>query len=230
VPRFPRLFVQGLPLHIAQRGHDRQPVFTHAADFEHYLTNIRAIKEDLSIRVFGYCLMTNHVHLIVSPKAEVDNVSKFMRVLAARQTRYVNKRKNRTGTLWEGRFKSSLIDTDRYLLTCLQYVDLNPLRAAIVASPEDYRWSSYRSHAGTNSEEWLDNCAVYDALGADPTARANAYARLVSHGIKDEKLLLIRTALQRNQVTGDQRFRSRIATRTGQRISALPPGRPRSSN
>ena len=119
MPRYRRLFLPHFPLHIVQRGHDRQPVFVERVDYEYYLSNLKEMKNKLSISVYAYCLMTNHVHLLIMPDQNTDNVSQLLRVLAGRQTRYVNKLEKRTGTLWEGRFKSSLVDSHSYLLACL---------------------------------------------------------------------------------------------------------------
>ena len=224
--RYTRLFLPHVPVHITQRGHDRQSVFMQPDDYEYYLTNLAEIKQDLRVRLLGYCLMTNHVHLIVVPDAEASNVSKLMRVLAGRQTRRINKVLNRTGTLWEGRFKASLIDTDRYLLTCYRYVDLNPVRAAIVASPQDYPWSSYRSHAGVDVDPLLDTHDAYTALGDSMAQRAAAYRRLVAAGMNDGELVTIRTALQRNQLTGGKGFQSDIERRTGHLVPSRGRGRP----
>ena len=216
-----------MPLHIVQRGHDRQPVFVQTADYLYYLDNLREAKDVLSIQVNGYCLMVNHVHLIVTPQAETENISKLMRLLAARQTRYVNKLENRTGTLWEGRFKTSLIDTTTYLLACCRYVDLNPIRAAIVALPEEYRWSSYRSHIGISDDQLLEPSSAYRELGKSDAERIQAYRAYVAKDTHESELTTVRTALKRNQPTGPKRFCDEIEQRTGRRISTLGPGRPR---
>ena len=145
MPRYPRLFLPDIPLHVVQRGHNKKPVFGEPADYRYYLDNLIEKKNELGIRVFGYCLMTNHVHLIVMPGKQVENISRLMRVLAARQTRRVNKRESRSGTLWEGRFKASLVDSDAYLLACYRYVDLNPVRAGIAETPEGSEFTSLRA-------------------------------------------------------------------------------------
>lgn len=183
------------------------------------------IKED--IRIYGYCLMTNHVHLVIAPGENVAGVSRFMRILSGRQTRYVNKLENRTGTLWEGRFKASLIDSETYLLACCRYVDLNPIRAAMVASPEDYHWSSYRYRIGLVSSDWLDDHPLFQSLAATDEERRVAYQDFVSSGIGDDELATIRAALNRNQLSGNQTFNDAIEKRTGRRISSKAPGRPR---
>lgn len=229
MPRHPRLFVAGVPVHIVQRGHDRQPVFVENADFCFYLTNLVEVKNELSIRLLAYCLMTNHVHLVVVPGEIARDVSNLMRIVAARQTRRVNKLENRSGTLWEGRYKASLIDTERYLLACYRYVDLNPVRAAMVTAPGDYPWSSYRAHAALESDAAVDAHTVYLALGQSEAERGCAYRRFVAQAVDDAELSLIREATQRNQLTGGSRFQRAIEERTGRRVSALGQGRPRKS-
>lgn len=227
MPRYPRLFIPDLPLHIAHRGHDRKPVFLQDADYRYYLDNLLETKTEFGIRVLAYCLMTNHVHLILVPGDDASAVSKLMRVLAARQTRRVNKLEGRTGTLWESRFKSSLIDTDRYLLACCRYVDLNPVRAAMISTPGDYPWSSFRGRADLSRDPALDSHAVFEAFGAAPEQRARAYDRFVAQGSTDSELSLIRGALQRNQLTGNARFTAAIEARIGRRLSAKARGRPK---
>ncbi len=226
MPRSSRLFLPDIPLHIVQRGHDRQPVFVQKRDYEYYLDNIVEAKTDLTVRVYAYCLMTNHVHLIVSPGEDVSSISRLMRIVAGRQTRYANKLENRSGTLWEGRFKASLIDSEAYLLACCRYVDLNPVRAGMVAAPANYEWSSYRCHAAMNYSTWLDEHSVFRALGNSSSARGNVYRKYVADGISDEERQLIQTAVRRNQLTGNQKFRETVARRTGRRISSQGRGRP----
>lgn len=215
-----------MPVHIVQRGHDRQPVFVEAGDYAYYLTNLAEVKAELSVRVLGYCLMTNHVHLILVPGPDTANVSKLMRVVSARQTRLANKTEGRTGTLWEGRFKASLIDSEEYLLACYRYVDLNPVRARMVATPAAYRWSSYRDHAALASCDLVDEHPSYLALGSCAESRGQAYRAYTQQAVADDELALIRTAVRRNQLTGDSGFRLAIERRIDRRISHRGPGRP----
>ena len=224
--RHPRLFLPHMPLHIVQRGHDRNAVFVQQADYAYYLENLRQAKSDLLIKVFGYCLMTNHVHLLLAPNDDASSVSRLMKILAARQTRYVNKLEKRSGTLWEGRFKASLIDSDSYLLACYRYVDLNPVRAKIVNTPIEYRWSSFGDHVGSTSTGWLDDAPSFLALGRTMADRRAAYLDFVLQPIPEFQLQLIRSAIQRNQLTGSMRFQEQIAERTGRRISTRAQGRP----
>lgn len=227
MPRYPRLFIPHYPLHIVQRGHNRRRVFKTKTDYRYYLDNLLAAKKELAIRVLGYCLMPNHVHLVLVPGDNTDAVSGLMRILAARQTRRINRLDERSGTLWEGRFKASLIDTDRYLLACCRYVDLNPVRAGMVVNPEDYRWSGFRGRARLTDDSLLDGHGVFDSLGPSPASRARSYRRFVAQGICDDELSLIRQALQRNQLTGGCEFKNVIEARTGRKVSVQPQGRPR---
>jgi len=215
-----------MPLHIVQRGHDRNAVFVQQTDYVYYLENLKQVKADLHIKVFGYCLMTNHVHLLLAPGDDVSNISRLMKILAARQTRYVNKLEKRSGTLWEGRFKASLIDSDSYLLACYRYVDLNPVRARLVNTPLEYRWSSFREHAGSAPTGWLDDAPSFLDLGRTASDRRASYLEFVNQLIPESQLQLIRSAIQRNQVTGSAKFRAQITERTGRRISARAQGRP----
>lgn len=227
MPRYRRLFLPNMPLHVVQRGHDRQTVFVQRADYEYYLSNLFETKCALSVEVHAYCLMTNHVHLILTPGRDANNISKLLRILAARQTRYVNKLECRTGTLWEGRFKASLIDTDAYLLACYRYVELNPVRAAMVVSPDDYEWSSYRCNVALEQNVDLDQSPTFLSLGDTSEERALNYQAFVAKRVSGTELALIRTAVRRNQLTGMAKFEQEIARRTGRRILTRGQGRPR---
>lgn len=226
MPRYPRLFIPHYPLHIVQRGHNRRLVFKTNSDYRYYLNNLLAAKGDLKIRVLGYCLMPNHVHLVLVPGEDTSAISRLMRIVAARQTRRVNRLDERSGTLWEGRFKASLIDTDRYLLACCRYVDLNPVRAGMVEFPEDYCWSGFRGRIRMTADPLLDDHGIFDSLAASPAKRAKSYRRFVAQGICNDELSLIRQALQRNQLTGGDRFKLEVEAHTGRKVSVRPQGRP----
>jgi putative transposase len=136
-----RLVLPNYPHHVVQRGHNKQVVFVDASDFEHYLTNLRELKQALAVKVYAFCLMTNHVHLLLDPGDDPMALAKLMKVLAARTTRYRNRLEGRTGTLWESRYRSSIVQNDTYLLACTRYIELNPIRARMVAHPRDYPWA-----------------------------------------------------------------------------------------
>ena len=156
MPRQSRIVLPYCPHHIIQRGHNRQVVFTGDEDYLYYLDNLREWKTELGCKVYAYCLMTNHVHLILDPGENVENLGLLMKRIDGRQTRYVNTLENRSGSLWEGRYKSSPIHAGEYLLACCRYIELNPLRAGMVEEPEQYRWSSCSSKTGGKNVPWLD--------------------------------------------------------------------------
>lgn len=174
MPRQPRIDVPGFPQHLVQRGVDRQPCFFSDEDRRRYLTDLREIAATLDCSIHAYVLMTNHVHLLATPR-EFGDLGRMMQALGRRYVRYVNDRHRRTGTLWQGRFKACVVDSDRYLLACQRYIELNPVRAAMVVDPGDYPWSSYRHHAIGVHDALLRPHAIYEALGSGPAARREAY-------------------------------------------------------
>lgn len=227
MPRSARIIINDFPHHIIQRGHNRQAVFTSDDDYLFYLDNLQEWKKKFGCKVYAYCLMTNHVHLIIDPGTDERNLSLLMKRLAGRQTRYVNKTEQRSGTLWEGRYKSSPINTDEYLLTCCRYVELNPVRAGIVVSPEAYRWSSYGAKAGTTMSDWLDFDPHYLGLATSAKKRREKYRDFVQETVPEEEMAQIRGAIQRGQLTGNNTFVEEIAAKLGKRVEFRGPGRPR---
>jgi len=227
MPRSSRIVIAGYPHHIIQRGHNRQTVFASDQDYLYYLENLKTWKEAYGCKVYAYCLMTNHVHLIINPGNDVRNMAYLMKRVAGRQTRYVNMLKKRTGSLWEGRYKSSPISTDEYLLMCCRYVELNPMRAGIVADPSEYRWSSYGVKIGTRSEDWLDADPYYLGLSDDHEERAERYKSWVNNSIPEGEWKLIRQSLQRGQLTGSTRFVDEIEHKINRRVEYRGQGRPR---
>ncbi|MBL4571661.1 MAG: transposase [Gammaproteobacteria bacterium] len=226
MPRTARVIVPNMPHHIVQRGHNRKAVFIEACDYQYYLDNLKEWKQELGIKVYSYCLMTNHIHLIVEPADEELVVSELMKRLAGRQTRRVNRLEKRSGSLWEGRFKISPIDRDNYLLQCCRYVELNPVKARIVESPEEYTWSSYAARIGSTSAPWLDDDPAYLGLSPIKTIREARYKLFVSTK-DDSSSAMIRAAIARNQLTGSPLFVNEIEPRTGLRIEARGRGRPK---
>jgi putative transposase len=221
-----RVIVPHCPHHIVQRGHNRKAVFLCDADYEYYIETLVMSKRELFIKVYSYCLMTNHVHLVVEPEDDVSAISCLMKRLAGRQTRYVNKLEGRTGSLWEGRYKISPIERSAYLLSCCRYVELNPVKAGIVSSPEDYRWSGFRSKMD-GTWGWLDTDPCYYGLANTPAERAIVYKQFVSDAGSADAEALIRLALQRNQLTGGHGFIDEIEARLGIRVEFRGGGRPR---
>ena len=227
MPRIGRVVLPNYPHHVVQRGHNRQVVFANAGDFEYYLSDLRELKDAFGVRVYAYCLMTNHVHLLLAPGETASSLGQMMKALAARMTRYRNKLEGRSGTLWESRYKSSLVQSDTYLLACSRYIELNPVRAHIVSRAEDYPWSSFRLRLLEPAEKnWLDTDPCFNALGPTDLVRRIRYKEFLDQVASSEELELIRNALQRGQLTGTRRFADEIEHITGLRIMDRGRGRP----
>ena len=227
MPRMARIVVPNTPHHIVQRGHNKQVVFVSEDDYQYYLENMFEWKEQLNCKVYAWCLMTNHIHLIINPGDDVDNLGKLMKRLAGKQTRYVNRLEKRTGSLWEGRYKSSPIETDAYLLACCRYVELNPVRAKMVEKPEDYRWSSYLEKVGLKKQKNMDSDACYLSLGNTQEQRMKLYKQWVESNVSEQEIKSIREAMQHGHPTGSQTFASSIEKKLGVRLSLNKPGRPK---
>lgn len=217
----------GFPNHVVQQGHNKDPVFAEEADYLCYLDNLTECKKAIGCLVYDLCLMTTHVHLVVDPGNDAANLGRLMKRLAGRYTRYVNRRENSTGTAWNGRFKSSPIETDRYFLACGRYNVLNPVRAGMVVTPDEYRWSSYRHWAGYEVCPWLDEHPLYTALGENPEERQASYRDWIRSSVPEGEWDFLRTATQRGHLIGGGRFKESVERRIGRRLELRGPGRPK---
>lgn len=226
MPRVGRVVLPDYPHHIVQRGHNRQVVFAQEGDFKVYLENLQDLKVDCGIQVYAYCLMTNHVHLLLQPGEAIAELGRFMKALSARMTRHFNRLEGRTGTLWESRYKSSPVQTDQYLLACCRYIELNPVRAGMVEQPGEYRWSSYTARMGGEGSDWLDVDPTYLGLGAEDVIRRQRYQAFLEEGTPSSEWVLIHEAVQRGQLTGNTRFAEQVEAIVGRRIETRGPGRP----
>lgn len=226
MPRRPRLLLPGIPLHITQRGVNRGATFIDAEDHRLYLALLAEVCADHGIDVHAYALMGNHIHLLVTPASGSD-LSRAMRLLNQRYVGAFNRRHGRTGTLWESRFRSCLVQTDGYLLTLYRYIDLNPVRAAIVDSAERYPWSSARANLGLAADTCVSPHPLYLALGADVAARANGYGDWLRTSIPDEELAAIRAHVQQERALGSERFRDMVARTLNRPVAVRLRGRPR---
>ncbi len=224
--RLPRLDLAGVPQHVLQRGNNRSACFFQPADYLFYLDCLQQAVHQHGCSVYAYVLMTNYVHLLLSGQ-DVGCVSAMMQTLGRRYLRRSNQRYGRTGTLWEGRFKSSVVESERYFLTCMRYIELNPVRAVMVAAPEDYRWSSYRRHALGEGDGWLADHDCYLALGRDMASRRQAYQALFADPLLVQELSLIRSRINSSGVLGSDRFAVQIESVLGRRVRPGKPGRPR---
>ena len=185
--RLPRLDLPGIPQHIVQRGNDRQACFADDADYLRYRQELGDAAMKHGCALHAYVLMTNHVHLLVTP-AESAAVSRMMQAIGRHYLAAFNARYRRTGTLWEGRFKAALVGSARYLLTCYRYIELNPVRAGMVTMPGEYRWSSHASSAFGAREPGITPHHLYLELGANDTLRQQAYLALFDDVASSEDL------------------------------------------
>jgi len=211
MPRRKRNYLSNMPYHLVQRGNNRQYCFVDCADFRSYLELWRTKSRWYGVNVHAFCLMSNHIHFIVS-SSDPEAISCTMKVVGSRYAYYFNKRYGRTGTLWEGRHRSSLIDSDNYLLTCYRYVESNPVRARIVGMPQDYEWSSYAMNA-SGEYAWLTPHETYLGLGRDDPARASAYRALFQTLPSEFDIALIRQATHYSQPIGGVGFRRAVERR-----------------
>lgn len=226
MPRLPRLNFPNIPQHIVQRGNNRQTIFFHEDDYHTYLDYLREALIKNGCKLYAFVLMTNHVHLLASGETSAG-ISALMQSLGRRYVRHINASYQRSGTLFEGRFKSSLVDSERYLLTCMRYIELNPLRAGIVGDPGDYRWSSYSHHVGESVIDWLSEPLEFRHLAATAEARAMAYRQLVQQALTSSDLEAIRLHLNKDCALGTSQFQDRIAAMAGRRAKVVAQGRPR---
>lgn len=226
MPRPLRTLYPGVPVHIVQRGHNRNRCFFAEEDYACYLALLREVLQRTGIELHAYVLMTNHVHLLMTP-LNADGFAHAMISVGSRYVRYVNRKYGRVGTLWDGRFRSSLVQTERYLFACQRYIELNPVRAGMVRNPADYRWSSYRSHAFGVHDALVTFDAGYFALGDTPAARRAYYRQTCEASIDKGLLARIRSACDHCQPLGDKTFIRSIEDAIGVNFVVRPPGRPR---
>ena len=225
MPRPQRLRLAGIAQHVVQRGIDRQAIFFEDADREFYLKCLSETARWYGLAVHAYCLMTNHVHLLVTPQ-QADSLARCMQRLGGHYVRYVNRRSGRTGTLWDGRYRACLVDCDHHLLTCYRYIELNPVRAAMAKQAAGYRWSSHRHTAWGRSDPLVSPHECYLALGDSDPGRREAYRALFGTQLSAQTLDQVRAALQHNHVLGGARFREQVAVMLGRRVGRGRPGRP----
>ncbi|MGB5198680.1 MAG: transposase [Sedimenticolaceae bacterium] len=226
MPRRPRIHIAGLPLHIVQRGHNRDACFFADADYLAYREWLGVALKDTGCQLHAYVQMTNHVHLLLTPPDE-GAVSRLMISLGRRYVQYINRTYKRTGTLWDGRYRSSLVQAEDYLLLCQRYIELNPVRAGMVDDPAHYPWSSYRANGLGQNDPLLSPHDVYLQLGQEAAARREAYRALFRPKLDSDAIGDIRLALDQGQPLGNARFIDSIERATGMRREPRARGRPR---
>lgn len=224
--RLARLVVPGYPHHIVQRGNNRQPIFVDDVDRDRYLTLLGEYAKRQQLPIHAFVLMPNHVHLLATP-AEQGVLAGVMQGVGRCYVRWFNARHQRTGTLFEGRFRSSVVDTDRYALTCTRYIELNPVRAGLAASPAEFRWSSFRHNAGIQAHPLVSEHAAMWALGNTPFERQSAYTGMFEVPLAEADIALFRQSVRSGGAVGEDGFATVSAGTNPRRLHPRRPGRPR---
>jgi len=204
MPRIARSILVDCALHVVQRGINRSSCFFEEQDYLRYLHYLGRFAARFPCSVHAYCLMTNHVHLLITPHA-ADACAQLMKNLGQHYVQATNQRLGRTGTLWEGRFYSCLVPSERYVLACYRYIELNPVRAGLVTAPAEYRWSSYRSNAEGKTNGLLRSHRAYEGLGLEAEHRRRAYKTMCAEGVAAAAIEEIRKATRVGSVIGAQR-------------------------
>ncbi len=226
MPRQPRSFVPGVPVHLIQRGNNRSLCFFKAQDYRTYLDRLTQCSSQFSVAVHSYVLITNHVHMLVTPASD-DGIGRMMQTLGAFYVRHINKRYARSGTLWEGRYKDCLVDSERYFLTVSRYIELNPVRAHMCKNPAQYPWSSFRRLATGMPDPLVCPHAIYLALGSSDKERQSHYKALFADQIPESTLNSIRDACNKSWVLGDETFKRAMESQLGRCLPPFQQGRPR---
>ena len=225
MPRRARLRIADAPLHVIQRGNNRSACFFVDHDYGCYLHHLEELAVLHTCSIHAYVLMTNHVHLLLTPRRP-DGASLLMKDLGQRYVQYVNRVYERSGTLWEGRFRSSIVQAETYLLRCHRYIELNPVRAGMVDAPGAYRWSSFGANALGHRGELVTPHPIFLALGPDDANRRTAYLELFRGELEPMELEQIRTSANAGYALGNERFRKEMAVALGRRAGPGKSGRP----
>lgn len=228
MPRRLRTDLAGFPLHLIQRGNNRADCFVSDTERKAYLRWLALHAGQLDIVVHAWVLMTNHVHLLVTPPAP-EAVSQLMQTLGRRYVRYFNETHERSGTLWEGRYRACAVHAEGYLLACMRYIELNPVRAGLVAYPAEYRWSSCRANAFGYADPLLTRHSLYDRLGQSPAERQEAYCELLGIPVTESTLADIRSATGSGHLLATAAVRNRLESAMGLRLGPAQRGRPKRS-
>jgi len=212
--RQPRFFVPGVPLHVIQRGNNRENIFCKSEDYRFFLDILLDACRIHGVSVHAYVLMTNHVHLLATP-AGVDALPRVLQSVGRRYVWHFNRRYGRTGTLWEGRYRATVIDSERYFLTCMRYIEFNPVRAGLADHPAQYSWSSCPANAQGVVDKLVTPHQLYERLGRSGEDRQGAYRQLLQVRPDDADIKAIREATNKNWALGDDRFTRLIEVISG---------------
>ena len=225
MPRKPRFFIENVPVHIVQRGHSKAPIFFEDSDYRAYLNWLNDAAERYECDIHAYVLMTNHIHILATPRHK-DSVTRMMQYVGRYYVPYINHTYGTSGSIWEGRYKASLVQEDRYLLTCMRYIELNPVRANMVKSPAQYRWSSYKANALGKEDPLITPRPEYTALGRTMAIRTEQYRALFKAEVENKLLTEIRNAWQTGTPLGNDLFKGKIERRLKLKVGQARRGRP----
>lgn len=223
--RLPRLTLPGYPHHIIQRGNNRQAIFASPADYQVLLDLLDENAKKFGVAIHAYVLMGNHFHLLATPES-MDSLPQMMQALGRRYVRYFNQAQGRSGTLWEGRYKSTVIQSDRYLLACMAYIDLNPVRAGLATQARDYPWSSHGHYIGLRTDRLITPHPLYWALGNTPFAREAVYSDLIQAGVSADMQQALTQSVLHGWALGEAEFVAELQKQTSRRVSKTSAGRP----
>lgn len=226
--RLPRLAVPGLPQHIVIRGINGQTIFYSDHDYRTFLCYVDDARQKYQCELHAYVLMPNHIHMLITPSSS-NGVAKFVQLIARQYVQYFNQHHNRTGTLWEGRYKSALVESDNFSINIYRYIEQNPVRNNLVKHPQDYPWSSYRHNAGIADNKLIAACDAYTALAQQLELRQQYYIKLAEQVVDAPTLTLIRQETNRSRVVGSEQFKKKIETRLGIDLGLKPRGGDRRS-
>lgn len=223
--RLPRLVVPGQPHHIVQRGNNNQNVFLDDADYACFLDWLRQGARHYRVAVHAYVLMPNHLHLLATP-ADSAGLAQTMQWVGRKYVPYFNQKYGRSGTLWQGRFRTAVIDAEHYLLACSRYIELHPVREQAAASPQEHRWSSHAHHTGLRHDPLVVDHAVYWALGNTPFQREAAYLALLQRPLRQTELVAIDAAVSKGWPLGSDAFKTLLQQRAKRQVLPARRGRP----
>jgi putative transposase len=226
--RLPRYSIINQPQHIILQGRDGQQIYFEDQDYQYFHDCLGAATYNYQLKLHAYVLMPDHVHILATPTT-TDGISRTVQSIGRNYVQYYNECYEGRGTLWEGRYRATVIDSRNYLLTCSRYIELNPVRNNLVDKPKEYRWSSYAHNALGKTDEMLSEAREYNRLGDNRKERALAYRALFRQKLDAELVQKITEATQKGWVLGDSRFARKIEQLSGRRATQLPKGRPKGS-
>lgn len=226
--RLPRYAIKNQPQHIIQRGRDGTQIFFEEQDYQYFHDCLEAAAYNYRLKIHAYVLMPNHVHILATP-GNTDSISRTTQSIGRNYVQYINECFDTSGTLWEGRYRATVVDSKAYLLTCSRYIELNPVRGGLVKKPGDYRWSSYAHNALGKTDPMISAHGEYLKLGNTDKERARAYRALFRQKLSSQTVRTITETALKGWVLGDAKFARKIEKLSGRRAFQLPKGRPRGS-